>query len=104
VYLRIPKNEFGHLLLKLCEQKSRSIKDLARAAGLKGTSRIYYAIRAKEDQRRRTPLREDELLALASNLNLNERETEQFVITAQLTAAPDWLRRYVRRLEAKVPQ
>jgi hypothetical protein len=96
-------NEFGHLLLKLCERRSRSIKELARAAGLKGTSRIYYAIRAKEDTRRKTPLREDELLALAGALRLNEAETEQFVISAHLTAAPDLLRRYVRRLEAKVP-
>ena len=103
--LRRPLNEFGHYLLKLCEQRERSIHDVARAARLKGISRIYYAISAKSETARSTPLTEDELIRIAETLKLSVEGQEELIITAQLASAPQRLRRYVRRLEAcNLPQ
>jgi len=100
-----PLNEFGYLLAKFCEQKGKSINEVARAAGFKGNSRIYYAIRSKARKGKDVALSEDELLRLAHALGLQDEEEEHLIITALLEVAATRLRIYVRRLEAlKVPQ
>lgn len=102
-----PLNEFGYLLSKHCERQGTSIIAVSRLAGIKGTSRIYYAIRSKHasSKRRATPLSEDELVRLASALKLSVEASEELIITAQLEMVPPRLRKYIRRLEAgKVPQ
>lgn len=100
-------NEFGYLLSKLCERQGKSIIAVSRLAGIKGNSRIYYAIRSKHTtaKRRATPLTEDELLRLARVLKLPVEGEEELIITAQLEMVPPRLRRYIRLLEAaKAPQ
>lgn len=102
-----PLNEFGYLLTKLCERQGKSIIAVSRLAGLKGNSRIYYAIRSKHTtaKRRATPLTEDELLRIAKVLRLPVEGEEELIITAQLEVVPPRLRRYIRELEAvKVKQ
>lgn len=97
-----PLNEFGYLLSKLCERNGKSIIAVSRLAGIKGNSRIYYAIRSKAAtvKKRSTPLTEDELLRIAKVLKLPVEGEEELIITAQLEVAPPRLRRYIRKLEA----
>lgn len=96
-------NAFGYLLLKHCERQGKTLREIAHLSGLKGTSRIYYAIRPKAPNRRTTPLSEEELVRLAKALHLSVEGEEELVITAQLEASPPRLRKYVRKLEATKP-
>ena len=96
-----PLNEFGYLLTKLCEQQGKTVNKIARAAGFRGNSRIYYAIRSKAAPGKSATLTEDELLRLSKVLNLSVEAADHFVLAAHLEAAPPRLRRYVRRLEAR---
>lgn len=100
VYNR-PLNEFGHLLLKHCERQGRTIYDVAKAAKIKGVTKIYFAISQKSPKQRSTPLSDADLERIAKALHLEGEALEELVLTAHLTKAPERLRQYVRRLEQR---
>jgi transcriptional regulator with XRE-family HTH domain len=86
VSLKRPLSEFGYLILKFCEQRGLSLNELAKASGLRGTSRIYYAIRIRSEKSRFTPLTEAELHRVSKVLRLDVEGFENLVITAQMEA------------------
>jgi hypothetical protein len=107
VSLTGPLNAFGHLLLKHCERQGKTLRQLSKLAGLKGSSGLYYAIRPRGVKRkggsrlRSTPLGEADLVALSRALRLSVEAEQELVITAQIENAPERLRLYIRQLESK---
>jgi transcriptional regulator with XRE-family HTH domain len=96
------RNRFGYLLEQLCAQRGITLKGLARAADIKGTSRIYYAIRPKVRGRRSTPLTERELERVAKALRLSVEGSKELYLSAEFEQAGTHLQTYIRELEGRI--
>lgn len=92
-------NPFGQYLAELGQRADKSMNQIAKGAGFRSTSRIFYAIRANDRRRRPSSLPVAVIMKLARVVKANPEEAAHLVLLGLKLQLVGPLREYVEFLE-----